>query len=733
MAELNTNENHIRRPSMTRRFLCAILLAFIFIASSAKAETYKRITVTLQTKKQFLDLHKFGMDIIEYGDNTLEIIALDDDLEWLDSQGIPYTVDIPDLKAYYRSQNKESLTMGGFKTLSEIEAYLDSLSAAYPTLMSPKFSIGTTIEGRDIWVVKVSDNFAVDEDEPEMLFVSEIHAREPAAAASLLNFMNYMLSNYGVDAEITDLIDNREMYFMAVQNPDGYFYNETTDPSGGGLWRKNRRDNGDATFGVDLNRNYDHNWGYDDMGSDPSTDGETYRGASPFSEPETQAYRDFVISRNFVIIHNFHTYGNLELWPPGYDRFSDPFEELFKNIGDSLTQFNGYDPIPGWALYPTNGAADDWCWYDSLSKPKILSFTCEIGPDFWPPPFQIPDLIAENVWPNLFLTRIADNPYAVGPPLAPVAAEPTEARGDFNLEWTLDDTLNPAVSFTINELSGKSTVIDDAEVNNGYWTTEKFLLSTNRAHSGVRSWHEIGENRAGHWLFGNYPYEVQENDSLKFWIWYEIEDGWDYFYVQVSTDGGFFFENLANDMTTNTSPQGLNLGNGITGTSGNEWVYAKFDLTPFAGQQIVIRLNYVTDWSYRDEGVYIDDFENVDFFEFDSIYAEGVTDTFYNFVEHPAGDYWYRIRAVDAQDQISHFSNLVHIDVPLGYLNGDANNDGNINILDLNVLINYIFRLGPAPVPFLGGDANCDGNVNTLDLNYLVNYIFRLGPVPFCP
>lgn len=85
------------------------------------------------------------------------------------------------------------------------------------------------------------------------------------------------------------------------------------------MWRKNRRDNLDGTFGIDLNRNYGYNWGFDDDGSSPFTGDETYRGTVPFSEPETQIMRDFVNSRSFRIALNYHTFGNLLIYPWGYD------------------------------------------------------------------------------------------------------------------------------------------------------------------------------------------------------------------------------------------------------------------------------------------------------------------------------------------------------------------------------------------------------------------------------
>jgi murein tripeptide amidase MpaA len=126
----------------------------------------------------------------------------------------------------------------------------------YPNLITPKWSLGTTHEGRQIWAVKISDNPNVNENEPQVFFDALIHAREPQSMATVLYFMYYLLENYGINQEVTYLVNNREIYFVPVLNPDGYVYNQTTNPSGGGDWRKNRRNNS-GSYGVDLNRNLD--------------------------------------------------------------------------------------------------------------------------------------------------------------------------------------------------------------------------------------------------------------------------------------------------------------------------------------------------------------------------------------------------------------------------------------------------------------------------------------------
>ena len=108
-------------------------------------------------------------------------------------------------------------------------------------------------------------------------------------------------------------------------------YNRSTNPSGGGMWRKNRRNNGDGTYGVDLNRNFGFAWGYDNLGSSPTPGSETYRGPSAFSEPESQAVRDLALLKNYKTHFNLHSYQNAFLYPWGsvsYTHLTLPTSDL---------------------------------------------------------------------------------------------------------------------------------------------------------------------------------------------------------------------------------------------------------------------------------------------------------------------------------------------------------------------------------------------------------------------
>ncbi len=372
----------------------------------------------------------------------IDIEISENEIAQIAEKGFKYDVLIDNMSTYYKErydqsvfENKNSLkginyvtpvnfnygTMGGFLTLTEIYAELDQMTSLYPNLISAKYTIGNTqtIENRDVYAIKISDNPLNNEDEPEVLYTSLIHAREPAAMQGLIWYMWYLLENYGTNNEITYLVDNLEMYFVPVVNPDGYEYNRITDPLGGGMWRKNKRDNNGGGFntnydGVDLNRNFGYNWGYDNVGSSPYPDDETYRGSAAFSEPETQILRDFCYEHSFLLAHNHHTYSNLIIIPWGYDEIHTPDDDYLRTTANLMASENGYTVGQGWEiLYVVNGDSNDWMYGEQTpDKEKIFAYTQETGSTgFWPSQSEIIQLCEECYLSNLYLARFA-TPYA---------------------------------------------------------------------------------------------------------------------------------------------------------------------------------------------------------------------------------------------------------------------------------------------------------------------------------
>jgi carboxypeptidase T len=364
------------------------------------------------------DLQSWDLDIACVSPETREVQIVCDakDRELLESRRIPYHVLHEDLTAFYQSRLSQTPSatrsahgawlsppfgtgsMGGYYTFTEVVSVLDQITAAYPNITTNKFSIATTSQGRAVWAVKVSDNPEVDENEPESRFDAVHHAREPESMQATLWFMLALLEGYGTDPLATYLVDNREIWFIPIVNPDGYVYNQTIDPDGGGMWRKNRRNNGGGSYGVDPNRNYSFLWGYDDSGSSPNRRSETYRGPSPASEPEVAGMEGFIDSRQFATASSAHTYSDLFLYPWGYANLLTPHDAEFEELSEIATEISGYiyGRCPA-ILYAANGTTID---YD-YGAHGILSWTVEIGGSldgFWPPTHRIIPLAEENEW-----------------------------------------------------------------------------------------------------------------------------------------------------------------------------------------------------------------------------------------------------------------------------------------------------------------------------------------------
>ena len=369
-------------------------------------------------------------------DNTINVFIDENDFAILQSSGFNYEVLIEDWKSYYAnlpkmSEEEKTLelqkveqdygitgfnygSMGGFYTLAEVTAELDEMFNQFPTLITQKISIGTTIEGRPIYMVKISDNPTVNENEPQILYTALHHAREPESMEQMIYFMFYLLENYGTDPEATYLVNNRELYFIPVVNPDGYQYNYVTNPAGGGMWRKNRRLNAGGSYGIDLNRNYGPYayWNSPNGGSSTTPSSDTYRGTAPFSEPETATIRDFIGSKNLSNALNYHTSGNYLIYPYGAWTYLTPDSLTFLEFASDITSFNDYSA--GTALqtvgYGVRGTSDDY-FYDGdvvANEGKIFAMTPEVGlTGFWPSQGEIIPLAQENLRPNLYYAWVA--------------------------------------------------------------------------------------------------------------------------------------------------------------------------------------------------------------------------------------------------------------------------------------------------------------------------------------
>jgi len=306
---------------------------------------------------------------------------------------------------------------------------------------------------RDLWVLRVTNEdpaYGPMADKPAFFLAAAMHPREVATAELAVRYLRYLTDGcggeggYGVDADVTWLVDHHVAYVLVVHNPDGHVENERSVAN-------NRRKTMDwddgcsysAFWGVDLNRNHSFLWNCCGGSSgDPCR--ETYRGPSPASEPETQACEAYVrtvmkdqngpngadeiaaaspITTTGILI-SLHSYGDLVLWPWGFQGYgSAPNQAELRTIGHKFASYNGYN-ADGTIWYDVDGAVDDWA-YGALGIP---SFTFEVGPEdgacggFFPAYECIDGYAARDFWAEnkpafLYAHRIARAPYlrAYGP------------------------------------------------------------------------------------------------------------------------------------------------------------------------------------------------------------------------------------------------------------------------------------------------------------------------------
>jgi len=717
-------------------FLLLSLFLLTFSLVSAANQNNQQVRLFFDSEAEWNQILGLHLDIVWVEADYVEIVTNPDELEELESLGFRTEVVITDISKFFRSRFDATRDMGGYMTLSEINTALDIIIADHPDIVSTKVDIGQTLEGRTMWAVKISDNPNVDEDETEVLFTSAIHAREVITPLVLLNVIDSLTDKYPTDAYIQHLVNNREIWFVLVVNPDGYYYNEQIAPNGGGMWRKNRRYNlDDGSTGVDLNRNFGYYWGYDDVGS--STDGfdETFRGTGPFSEPETQNMRDFSLAHEFKIVVYYHSYSNLILWPWSYNLQTTPDENLFIGLGDSISVFNGYVPNHIQKLYTANGEASDWHYGEQTLKPKSFSFVIEVGDywdNFWPPTYRIEDLVNENYLSTLFLADASEHIELVLAPNQPeLFVEDTVDNAAYQISWFHEDDLNPALRYELVEYVN-TTITDpcDTLVN---FTVDGFSIVLNvRYHSEFRSLYSGALHNYIGYADTKYPITVGENDVFSFWTYYRIEDGYDYAYVEVSTDN-LTWTPIQGNITTNSNPNGLNRGYGITGFSG-DWIQGFFDLSAYESQIIFIRLSYYTNETIAESGIFFDDIEMITTFGNKTVLSATIEDNFYLLTDKPnKTDFYYRVRAQDAEGQWGDYSSILKTHTLTPYICGDIDGQTGITILDVVYLINYLYKEGSDPDPLNAAEINGIPPISILDVVYLINYIYKEGPDPNCP
>jgi hypothetical protein len=270
-----------------------------------------------------------------------------------------------------------------YHTYAESIEWYEGIASDYERITKYIPRVGVSTGGLDMPALHITGERGPAE-KPKVWFQCSIHSREWISQAVCQYLVNYLTSNYGINGEVTSLLDSIELVVMPFVNPDGYVFTWTDTR----LWRKNRQVNpGSTCVGTDLNRNFNDKWGTGGGSTNPCS--ETYEGKAAMSAVETQATQDYFRREGpFVGAIDWHAYSQLVLRPYGWTQTDAPDEPLLKECGDLFrdeaqkpfgTKFTSQKSI---GLYPTTGTANDWFYSEDASASgtgtRAYGFTIEL-------------------------------------------------------------------------------------------------------------------------------------------------------------------------------------------------------------------------------------------------------------------------------------------------------------------------------------------------------------------
>jgi len=375
-----------------------------------QAEGRYWVTIKTSDKRERTALLEAGFDIVEVQKDSVSGIAGPELAGLLSSKSFTVLGKTP-LAAYVTSFTKDFPSQDSvYHNYQETTDLLRSMAAANSDIAS-LFSIGKTVEGRDIWCLRLNSNAKGEtpSSKPGAFFLGNLHAREHLANEVPLLFAAWLLEHRN-DAEVKKYISSLDIYVVPMGNPDGAEYDIKTGNYQ--YYRKNMAKNAGGSRGVDLNRNFDSWWCEAGASDYPGAD--TYCGPKAFSEPESQHIKRFMESRRNIKTHiSYHTYGSLILYPWGGsdENVADERDRnVFIKAGDAMGRLTGYYSQKSSDMYVATGDSADWVY----AATGAFAFTFELeGRNFYPGASIIKTSVEKNIKAGLYLLGITDNPYKV--------------------------------------------------------------------------------------------------------------------------------------------------------------------------------------------------------------------------------------------------------------------------------------------------------------------------------
>jgi hypothetical protein len=364
--------------SLRSVMVLSTLFALFFSSIFAESGLVKEGFLVQDSQKIFLKhIQRNKTLVIDHmGNKSYEVYGPEGLGVWLKSIGAPMI----NLAIIEGLNNKNT---GNYPTPEKIGDDLLKLSKKFSDIMT-LFSIGKSRGGRDLWVMKISDHPNIDDTEPEVKYIGNMHGNEIVGRELLVKLIEDIGNRYySGDTEIIDLVDNTEVFIMPSMNPDGALKRQR----GNGAWK-------------DLNRNFPD---FSTLDNRDTPDGR---------EPETMAVMIWQRNRNFSLSANFHGGTKVVNYPWDTTRAPAPLTamtiELSEEYASKVDGFFNSTEFPGGivngnAWYEVNGGMQDWSYHYH----NDLQVTIELSHRKWPPYSDIPHYYSENSWSLVrFLKRV---------------------------------------------------------------------------------------------------------------------------------------------------------------------------------------------------------------------------------------------------------------------------------------------------------------------------------------
>lgn len=383
-----------------RLHLSTVAVALLTSVASAQSLTHIRID-DAQAQVLADQFEAVGLDVVEGSvkAGSLELVVSPPSYEYLLGLGHE-PIEIAVARPYREIQAEidaaaiaagEDMPPAGYSDLAALEAAMATVESNFPAIakkvnLTQMMGLPQSHEGRDIYGMRISDNVNVEEDEVSVMIVSAHHCRELITPVIAMEAIDRLTQGYGVVPGIQSLVDSHDIFIVPVWNVDGYEYVFST----ANLWRKNRRNNGNGTFGVDLNRNYKAGWTAPCAGS-TNTSSDTYKGPSAGSEPETAVMEALSADQNFGKVLDFHSSGKETLW--GYSCAAHSWDSFFMQVAQVLSTNAGY----GLSERRPSAEGEHYEW--QIQKGR-MAYLMETGTSFQPS-FATAQAEAVAVWGSI--------------------------------------------------------------------------------------------------------------------------------------------------------------------------------------------------------------------------------------------------------------------------------------------------------------------------------------------